>query len=271
MKAFVVDLSICNGCYCCQIACKDEHVANDWTPYARPQPDYGQFWIKVLETERGTVPKVRVSYFPRMCRHCEDAQCIACCPVDAIYKRQDGLVIIDPLKCTGCKLCPDACPHDGIYFNDDLNIAQKCTGCAHLLDDGWDLPRCVDACPTGALKFGEESQLQDLISQAEVIKPTCGTRPRVHYLNIPKKFVAGTVYDPVEKEVVIGAACTLKDQKSGKTFAVKTDAFGDFWFHGLPDDRIYSLVIDKDGKTKSLEGIDTATDVNLGDIPMRLP
>ena len=89
-------------------------------------------------------------------------------------------------------------------------------------------------------------------------------------MNIPKKFVAGTVYDPVEKEVVIGAACTLKDQKSGKTFAVKTDAFGDFWFHGLPDDRIYSLVIDKDGKTKSLEGIDTATDVNLGDIPMRL-
>ena len=45
MKAFVIDLSICNGCYCCQIACKDEHVGNDWTPYAKPQPDTGQFWI----------------------------------------------------------------------------------------------------------------------------------------------------------------------------------------------------------------------------------
>ena len=32
---------ICNGCYCCQIACKDEHVANDWMPYAKPQPDTG--------------------------------------------------------------------------------------------------------------------------------------------------------------------------------------------------------------------------------------
>ena len=45
MKVFAIDLSVCNGCYCCQIACKDEHVANDWTPYAKPQPDTGQFWI----------------------------------------------------------------------------------------------------------------------------------------------------------------------------------------------------------------------------------
>jgi hypothetical protein len=111
---------------------------------------------------------------------------------------------------------------------------------------------------------------KNLISKAEVIKPTCGDRPRVHYLNIPKKFVAGTVYDPVEKEVVIGATCTLKDQESGETFAVKTDGFGDFWFHGLADDRTYSLVIEKDGRAKSLDGISTTTDVNLGDIPMRV-
>jgi tetrathionate reductase subunit B len=49
MKAFYVDLSVCNGCYCCQIACKDEHVANDWSPYAKPQPDTGQFWIGLTE------------------------------------------------------------------------------------------------------------------------------------------------------------------------------------------------------------------------------
>ena len=65
MKVFALDLSICNGCYCCQIACKDEHVGNDWTPYARPQPDTGQFWLKVQENIRGTVPKVRVSYIPQ--------------------------------------------------------------------------------------------------------------------------------------------------------------------------------------------------------------
>ncbi|MGA2262871.1 MAG: 4Fe-4S dicluster domain-containing protein, partial [Acidobacteriota bacterium] len=213
MKAFVVDLSICNGCYCCQIACKDEHVANDWTPYARPQPDHGQFWIKVDERVRGTVPKVKVSYFPQLCRHCSDAACIAVCKPNAIYRREDGLVIIDPLKCTGCKLCPDACSYDRIYFNDSLNIAQKCTGCAHLLDDGWDLPRCVDACPTDALRFGDESELRDLIRKEEAIKPVCGPG-LVHYLNLPEKFVAGTVYDPIEKEVIIGAACILEDKVS---------------------------------------------------------
>ena len=87
-----------------------------------------------------------------------------------IYRREDGLVVIDPAKCTGCKLCPDSCPYDAIYFNEDLNMAQKCTGCAHLLDDGWDVPRCVDACPTGALSFAEESELQNLIAKAEPLR-----------------------------------------------------------------------------------------------------
>ncbi len=53
----------------------------------------------------------------------------------------------------------------------DLNIAQKCTWCAHLLDKDWKEPRCVDACPTGALTFGEEADLKDLIAKAEVLKP----------------------------------------------------------------------------------------------------
>lgn len=269
MKTFVVDLDICNGCYCCQIACKDEHVANDWTPYAKQQPDYGQFWVKVHESVRGTVPKVKVSYVPRLCMHCTDAECMTVCKPNAIYRREDGLIVIDPAKCTGCKLCPDACPYDSIYFNDGLNIAQKCTGCAHLLDDGWDLPRCVDVCPTGALRFAEESEVQDLIAKAEPLKPGSSSG-RVHYLNLPKKFVAGTVYDPVEKEVIIGATCTLTDSESKERLTVETDNFGDFWFRGLADGHTYSLRIEKDGKTKDLDQISTAADTNLGDLAMPL-
>ena len=64
MKAFVIDVGICNGCYACQIACKDEHVGNDWTPIAKPQPDTGQFWLKLTEHIRGTVPKVKMHYRP---------------------------------------------------------------------------------------------------------------------------------------------------------------------------------------------------------------
>jgi Fe-S-cluster-containing dehydrogenase component len=264
-----MDLSYCNGCYCCQIACKDEHVANDWTPYAKPQPDYGQFWLRIKEETKGTVPKVKVSYTPIPCLHCDDAKCMTACKADAIYRREDGMIVIDPIKCSGCKLCPDACPNGSIYFNEGLNIAQKCTGCAHLLDDGWDVPRCVDACPTEALRFGEESEFKEQIAKAELFNSACGTG-RVYFLNLPKKFVAGTVYDPVEKEVVIGATCTLKDEKDGTTHAVETDNFGDFWLNDLPDDHNYSLTIQKGSTSKAIKEISTKDDVNLGDIAMRI-
>jgi Fe-S-cluster-containing dehydrogenase component len=267
MKAFVIDVALCNGCYCCQIACKDEHVGNDWTPYAKPQPDIGQFWLKLNEFVRGTMPRVKMHYLPVLCMHCEEALCLSACPIDrVIYKRNDGLVIIDPERCTGCKACVEACPYSAIYFNEDLNIAQKCTGCAHLIDNGWKEPRCVDACPTQAIKFGEECEFKDLITKAELVKPELGDKPRVYYLNIPKKFIAGTVYDPVENEVIIGAVCTLS--ANGKKLTANTDGFGDFWFKDL-EVGTYSLKIDAKGfGTKRIDQIHTEKDVNLGDIPL---
>jgi tetrathionate reductase subunit B len=266
-KVFVHDVSICNGCYCCQIACKDEHVANDWTPYAKPQPDTGQFWLKLNEYVCGTIPKVKMHYIPTLCNHCDDAPCMKACQVNAIYKREDGLVILDPVKCTGCKSCVDACPYKAIYFNEDLNIAQKCTGCAHLIDNGWKEPRCVDACPTQALKFMAESEAKDLIAKAEVLGPEFKAKPRVYYLNIPGKFVAGTIYDPVKKEIIKGATCTLSGS-GNKQYTVKTDGFGDFWFKDLNVGK-YSLEIKADRfKIKTIPDIDTEKDVNLGDIPL---
>jgi ferredoxin-like protein FixX len=98
MKAFVIDLAKCNGCYNCQIACKEEHVGNDWMPYAKPQPDTGQFWMRMHEKVRGSVPKVKVSYVATPCMHCPDARCIAACGPTAIYRREDGLVVIDPVE-----------------------------------------------------------------------------------------------------------------------------------------------------------------------------
>ena len=271
MKVFAIDLSVCNGCYCCQIACKDEHVANDWMPYAKPQPDTGQFWIGMTELVRGQVPKVKVTYIPKMCHHCDDAPCIEQCEVEAIYQRDDGMVVIDPGKCVGCKLCADTCPHDAIFFNDNLNIAQKCTSCAHLRDsdpDEWPVPRCVDQCPTDALRFGEEEALADFIKDAQLINAEAQTKSRVYYKHLPKKFVAGTVYDRRKKEVIIGATCTLTDKASGDTHSAETDNFGDFWFRGLEDDRTFTLSITKGKKSKTLKNIVTEKDLSLGDIPM---
>jgi Fe-S-cluster-containing dehydrogenase component len=221
-------------------------------------------------------------YLPVLCQHCDNAPCIKACPVKgALYKREDGLVIIDAEKCTGCKNCVDICPWGKIYFNEDLNLAQKCTGCAHLLDgEGGKevpkIPRCVDACPTEALKLVEETEVKKLAAQAktcEVVDPRTlngipeySAKPRVYYLNIPKKFIAGTVYDPIAKEIIKGAACTLKN--GTKSIKKETDGFGDFWFEGLAEGT-YSLAIEANGfPTKTIKAISTEKDVNLGDIAL---
>ena len=271
-KVFVIDVGICNGCYTCQFMCKDEHAGNDWTPIAKPQPEVGQFWCKLVEDIQGTVPQVKMSYRPHICMHCDNAPCMKACKVKgAKYKRPDGLVIINPELCTGCRNCVDVCPYEAIYFNEDLNISQKCTGCAHLLDNGWTEPRCADACPNLAIKLLDEDDkaTQDLIAKAEVWRPELKNKvkPRVYYLNVPKKFVAGTVYDPVKEEVYIGADCVLTGS-GDKKFKAKTNDFGDFWFKDLPDGK-YKLEIKAGSKTKVIDKIDISSNsAGLGDIAM---
>jgi len=265
-KALVIDIAKCSGCYNCQLACKDEHVGNDWTPYAKPQPDIGQFWVKVHENVCGTIPKVKIHYIPKLCNHCANPACMNACPHNAISKRDDGFVIIEPEKCKGCRTCQAACPYEAIYFNEALNISQKCTGCAHLLDHGYTLPRCVEACPTDAMLFGEEEELKDWIEGAIVLNPETGLGPRVYYRNIPGKFIAGTVYDPVEKEVIIGARCILTS--GGKTWEAVTDSYGDFWFKDLPVG-VFDLVITAHHfEQKAFYNLRTVKDINLGDIPL---
>ena len=271
-KVMIIDLFICNGCHNCQIACKDEHVGNDWAPIAKPQPDTGQFWNKVVNLERGTFPKVQVTYHHTICQHCDDAPCITACNENAIYKRGDGIVIIDPEKCRGNKLCMEACPYENvIYFNDDLNIAQKCTFCAHLLDRGWTETRCSDVCPTGAFAFKDESdpEAQALLARAELLKPELPTRPRVYYLNLPKKWIAGAVYDKEADACTKGAKVTARSAETGETLYTETDHYGDFWLKDLKD-RTYTITIEKPGYlTQKLGPIDaTSKEQNLGDIAL---
>jgi NAD-dependent dihydropyrimidine dehydrogenase PreA subunit len=159
----------------------------------------------------------------------------------------------------------DACPYGVIYFNENLFIAQKCTGCAHLVDRGWPIsvPRCMDNCPTEAIQFGEESALS--ISDTETLHPEYGTNPRVHYTELPKRFVAGTVYDPSTNEVVIGATCSISG--AAGTANATTDEFGDFWLNGLGEGE-FTLTITSDSKTKTITGDTTEGDVGLEDIAL---
>ena len=266
-KVFVIDVARCSGCHNCQLSCKDEHCENDWRPYAAPQPPTGQFWCKVTDHPRGTIPKVKIHYIPVLCNHCADAPCLEAAKDGAVYRRSDGLVVIDPAKAAGQRALVESCPYGAIFWNEELSLPQKCTGCAHLLDHGAKVPRCVEACPTDAMKFGEEEELAELLKDAVTLHPEYGAGPRVYYRNIPGCFVGGLVYDPAEEEVVIGARITLT-LADGTEKETVTDAFGDFWFRELPETTAAVTVEAEGFAPRTFEGLNTADCPNLGDIPL---
>jgi len=270
VKVFIFDAEKCNGCYNCQIACKDEHCGNDWFPYAKPQPDTGHFWLKLNEREHGSIPKVKVEYYPTLCMHCDNPPCITESggSESPIYKREDGLVVIDPEKSAGRSDLADLCPYGAIYWNYELNIPQKCTGCAHLVDEG-KLPHCVDLCATGAWRFGDESDFAEEIRRAKTLLPELNEKPRVYYINMPKLFIGGEVWNPADDEVIKNADITLINVETGAEHNTKSDHFGDFWFRRL-DIGSYSLIIEADGfESVSVDNIELDKSLNLGDFPLR--
>jgi Fe-S-cluster-containing dehydrogenase component len=265
-KVFVFDASRCNGCCGCQIACKDEHCDNDWAPYAAPQPETGHFWCKVDKIEHGQVPVVKLEYSVKLCNHCEDAPCQKVAP-EAVYRREDGLIVIDPAQAKGRRDILDACPYGAIYWNEELALPQKCTGCAHLIDAG-EQPRCADYCQTGGLRFGDETEFAKEIAEAEVLLPEGGYGPRVYYVNLPKLFIAGNVWDPEPNENIEGAKVTLTNKASKDSLTSETDDFGDFIFRRL-DEGSYELVIEASGFAKRAEVIELDKSRYLGDFALR--
>jgi len=266
-KVFLVDLSHCNGCHACQIVCKDEHCGTDWLPYAAAQPVTGQFWMRLDEKVRGQVPWVRVSHKPVFCAHCADAPCAAVCDVDAFERREDGLLILNPEKCIGCGNCIEACPIGAIFFNDETNIAQKCTGCAHLLDNGWTIPRCADACPHDIIQYKEEEEFGSLLDEAEPLPELAGFGPKVFYLHLPKRFVAGTAVDFVDDEVVIGAKVELSNETAVVAVLV-TDDLGDFKFDQVAPENYTVTIVAAGYEPLSVSADLREEDLSLGDLSL---
>jgi Fe-S-cluster-containing dehydrogenase component len=267
----IIDLDKCSGCYNCFLACRDEHYGNDFPPIAAAQPFEGHFWMQMIELERGQYPKVKASFIPKPCMHCDDPPCARPSTNGAVYKRPDGIVIIDPQKSVGQKEIVSSCPHRVIFWNEAKNIPQKCTLCAHLLDKGWKEPRCVEACPTGALLFGDlgdpKSEISKLWNSAEVFHPELELKPRVKYLAIPKRFVAGAVLLKDRDECAENAKVTLTGRKKKQT--AKTNNFGDFEFEGLGEGEAFAVKVEYPGYAPQSFEVQTKTDVYLGDILLK--
>ena len=198
----VIDLARCAGLRKCSEACNAMHFTS-------------RNWIEVftMKDANATAPY----YFPKPCFHCDEPPCTKVCPVDATFKRQDGIVLIDNTRCIGCRFCMAACPYSTRHFNwgDPSQLGEtpsmgyspergfnarkgtveKCDFCPDMAAAG-NLPHCVQACPNGTIFYGDENedavtnglgetlQLSVLLQQRAGYRfmEDLGTKPRVYYL-----------------------------------------------------------------------------------------
>jgi Fe-S-cluster-containing dehydrogenase component len=266
----IMDATRCNGCYNCFLACKDEYCGNDFLPYSVSQPITGHFWMKIIEKERGSYPKVKVSYTVVPCMHCEHPTCLDIAQNGAVYRRPDGIIIIDPVKAVGQKNLVSSCPYRVIYWNEEKNLPQKCTLCAHLIDRGWKEPRCVEVCPTGALIFGDMDDPSSEISRlkasgkTEILHPEYNMGEKVSYIGLPQNFIAGSVVFGDKDECAKGVKVTLED--GCRKHTVITDIYGDFEFEGLAAEKEYIVLIEFSGYKNRKIPVKVLKDNYLGEI-----
>ncbi len=248
----IVDVGRCHNSNNCFLSVADEYQRNEHPGYSAEMPLHGHRWIDVKKKERGQAPMVDVAYLPTMCMHCDDAPCIAAAEDDAIKKRDDGIVIIDPVKAKGQKHLVDSCPYGAIWWNAEKQLPQHWNFDAHLLDRGWAEPRCVQSCPTGALRsvMITDSEMEKLKSEEglEQLEPEFQTKPRVHYKNLhlyKKCFIGGTVVTTNSGlEDCLEGAIAVLNKDGNKLYEEISDAFGEFKFDDLePESGAYRIDI----------------------------
>lgn len=209
---YALNLSICVGCRRCAKACHQENN------HDRPSSNS---YIRVLEMQKGSldlekgnatythaVPSEDKFYMPVQCHQCDNPPCVHVCPVEATWKENDGIVVVDYNWCIGCRYCEAACPYHARRFNwtkpqipaEEITpvqaylsnrirpqgVMEKCTFCLHRTREG-KLPACLEACPTGARVFGNlldpESDIRWVLANKRVyvLKEEVGTLPSFFY------------------------------------------------------------------------------------------
>lgn len=274
----IIDVAECTNCNLCTLATMDEYVGNEWPGYSAPMPRLGHRWIDILTNERGQAPMIDVAYLPTMCNHCDDAPCIKAARDSAIRKRDDGIVLIDPVKAKGQKQLVDACPYGHIWWNEDLQLPQAWPFDAHLIDQGWDKTRAHQSCPTDAMrsvKVEDEEMARMAHEQGlKTLHNEFGAKPRVYYKNLWRFtdcFIGGTV--SAENAGIIdcladGQVTLIKD--SLVIAEQRTDHYGDFKFDRLPENSGEYLVkiVTGDHESYAVKA-NLGTSINLGEIRLK--
>jgi Fe-S-cluster-containing dehydrogenase component len=269
----IIDVAECTNCQLCALSAMDEYVGNEWPGISAPMPRLGHRWIDILQKERGQVPMIDIAYVPTLCNHCDNAPCLSK-GGDAVKKRDDGIVIIDPVKAKGRKDLVDSCPYGHIWWNDELQLPQIWPFDAHLLDQGWNQTRGQQACPTGAMKAikvdDEEMTRIARDENLEVLKPEANTKPRVYYRNLwrySKCFIGGSVATEANGIIDCVEGATVKLIQNNSTIATATtDNYGDFKFDKLDENSgRYTIEVSALGRTKTVD-VDLGASISLGEI-----
>jgi Fe-S-cluster-containing dehydrogenase component len=270
----IVDVAECTNCNLCTLAAMDEYVGNEFPGYSAPMPRHGHKWIDILQKERGQAPMIDMAYVPTTCNHCDNAPCVAK-GAGAVKKREDGIVVLDPVLAKGRRDLVEACPYGHIWWNEDLSLPQAWTFDAHLIDQGWTQTRGQQSCPTGAIRAiqvtDEEMQRLAAEQNLETMRPELGTKPRVYYKNLWRYstcFVGGTLSAEANGIVDCVEGADVRLLKDGRTIAqTQSDNYGDFRFDRLQENSgRHDLEIAVPGRPKKTINVVVGESVSIGEI-----
>ena len=154
-KMLLVDIDSCVRCHACEIACRQEHGLSAET---------GPSWCRVVTIgPRRLDRRLHLDFLPVLCLHCDEPLCRAFCPSGVIHKDEEGRVLIDQERCTGCGLCVQGCPYGCISFNEQSRTAGHCDLCRERTEAGRE-PACVQHCIGGALQYVAREELAERTS-----------------------------------------------------------------------------------------------------------
>lgn len=211
---YALNISKCKGYRECVKACELENNLGH---------DSEMQYIRVLEMDKGSmdlesgehyygndeeVPRPGKFYLPIQCHQCEDSPCQRACPINATWREDDGVIVVDYNWCIGCRMCMNACPYWARRFNwnspalskEKINknthylgnrprekgVVEKCTFCLQRTREGR-MPACQEACPTGSRIFGNlldpKSEIRYILENKNIfrLKEELNTQPKFWY------------------------------------------------------------------------------------------